>query len=128
MRCDVTIRNQWKSILKKAGAKQVDLASEVGVNYVQMSNVVSGNQMLPKDKFLAICGILDIAPEAVYSTDVLSAVYGINRQKPKPTSVSVRISVECAELIDKKVNAGLARDRRDFIEQTVRYMVGDDDG
>ena len=92
------MKNGWKRAIEKANATQAEVARLLGVTPAYMSQIVNGLSYLrERDELVAACAMLSCKPEAIYSADVLSALYGIGAApkataRPRRQDTRVRIS------------------------------------
>lgn len=92
------MKNGWKKAIEKANATQAEVARLLGVTPAYMSQIVNGLSYLrERDELFAACALLHCKPEAIYSADVLSALYGIGAAsqataRPRRQDTRVRIS------------------------------------
>jgi transcriptional regulator with XRE-family HTH domain len=116
----VTIKNRWKLAFAKSEYTQLDMARMLEIDTPTMSRIVKGDAMLPKEKFERACESLNVPGESIYDADILNAVYRMGITKPKPTTVSVRIGIEYAQILDE-----IDGTRREIIERLIgdRYGV-----
>lgn len=85
------IINKWKQVLANKGVTQAELAERVGVGKPFLSAVVNGTSVLQDDDFAKACDMLDVKPEAIYSAEILNAIYKVGVKKAEPEKVSIKL-------------------------------------
>lgn len=95
------IVNKWKNVLASKGMTQAQVARAANVNVPIMSMVVNGAGILTREELKAVCKVLDISPDTVYSPDVLNAIYGMEVKKRSHRSVSIKLTGGDLELFNE---------------------------
>lgn len=95
------IANKWKNVLASRGMTQAQVARAANVNVPIMSMVVNGTGILTREELIAVCKVLDISPDKVYSPDVLKAIYGVEAKKRSQRSVSIKLMGYDLELFNE---------------------------
>lgn len=119
------VQNRWKQQLARAGMKQNELADAVAMNRGELSRVCQGVGIVSLDKLEELCNVLGCKPIDVYGEDEMRVLYQADvRKKPKkPTTVSIRIRSDVAEIIDEAVARGEYASRNEAANSIIAEVL-----
>ncbi|MBQ6346537.1 MAG: hypothetical protein IJI71_03150 [Clostridia bacterium] len=87
--------------MKKNNASQRGLATELGVNLVEMNLVIAGRAFLDEPRFAKACQILNVRATELYPAETLLLMYGTDEKAPAKRRVAqVRLDDDVRELVD----------------------------
>ena len=86
------ITNKWKQVLANRGITQAELAERAGIGKPFLSAVVNGTSVLSDEDLTKVCEILEVKPNAIYSPEILDAIYKMSVKKPEQERVSVKLA------------------------------------
>lgn len=119
------IQNNWKKQLARAGMRQNELADAAGINRGELSRVCQGVGVMTLDKLAGVAAILGCKPCDLYGEDEMRVLYQVGEPKKpkKPKTVSVRVRVEVAALVDEAVGNGEYASRNDAVNTILQEAL-----
>ena len=90
----------WKKVMSRSGRSQRSTAQALSVNQAELSLVMQGRAFLTPEKFDRACELLDCRPTEIYSTDVLSLMYGREQEQVRKRGLRVELDADTRELVE----------------------------